>query len=423
MERKEIRYYEDKCTQNEPPNCTTQCPLHLDVKSLMAAVAGGRFREGAKIVYKSLPFPRLIAHLCPSPCRKVCERQTLGGSIDIPGIERAVLDLDRGNHPVLRQIAQRQERIAVIGNDLTGLVAATFLYEKGYQVTYFEVGEKLGSALWPFLGVNGLSEQDLMLDFEPFLHSNIIVEYRYDGAYPPREGDGFDRVYNSIASGQSLSIIEMAAKGRSAAITLDREMKNASLTEGRENEGVYESRLNVNKGGVESAPPIQRLGDDYDRDGAIAEAGRCLQCQCMLCVEQCPFLAQYGSYPKKYVREIANNVNMTLGVRQTKNMVNSCAYCGLCGEICPNGLDMTGVCFMGKEELVAKGAMPETIHDFPIRDMVFSNSSECAFFLPQPGQKESRNLFFPGCQMIGLRPVLVEKAYDFLLTHLADGVG
>ncbi len=423
MNREEIRYYEDKCIQNELPGCAARCPLHLDVRALMGAVAAGRFREGARLLQKSIPFPFLIAHLCSAPCRHDCGRQDLGGSLDIGAIERAALAFGQSGSRVLRRVAQREERVAILGNDLTGLTAAAFLYEKGYQVYYYETGPMLGSGLWQSLGINGLTERDIMADLEPLSASGITVEYNSKAIPSCLREEGFPKVYDSIAAGEALDCINKVFRGRSDAITMDREMKNVSLTDGRENEGPYKSRLIVNHSGAKKRAPIERREPDYNREEAMAEAKRCLRCQCMICVDQCAFLAKYEGYPKQYIREIANNVNMTLGVRQTKNLVNSCTFCGLCGEICPNGLNMAEFCLSSKEQLFAKGAMPETIHDFPLRDMAYSNGPECALFLPEPGKEESRYLFFPGCQMAALRPILVEKAYDFLLGKLEGGVG
>ncbi len=81
------------------------------------------------------------------------------------------------------------------------------------------------------------------------------------------------------------------------------------------------------------------------------------------------------------------------------------------------------VCKSARQTLVNQGKMPPSAHDFPLRDLAFSNSDKCVLARHQPGTGASRYLFFPGCQLSGSSPQQVEQVYGILTQRLAGGVG
>jgi Fe-S oxidoreductase len=50
-------------------------------------------------------------------------------------------------------------------------------------------------------------------------------------------------------------------------------------------------------------------------------------------------------------------------------MINSCALCGLCETLCPNDFSMADLCRAAREELVERGLMPPSAHEFALLDM------------------------------------------------------
>ena len=71
-----------------------------------------------------------------------------------------------------------------------------------------------------------------------------------------------------------------------------------------------------------------------------------------------------------------------MGHRHANKLINSCSLCGLCREVCPEDLHMGLICKKARETMVDQGKMPPSAHDFPLRDMSFSNSDKCAFRSP-----------------------------------------
>jgi len=211
--------------------------------------------------------------------------------------------------------------------------------------------------------------------------------------------------------------------GRRAAISIDRYLQNVSLTASRNNEGAYETKLYTNTAGIalETAVPLPAAG--YSQAEAIAEAGRCLQCQCLECVKVCEYLQEYGGYPRQHVRTVYNNLSIVMGERHANQFINSCATCGLCAAVCPTSLDMGAVCQTARRVMIQQKRMPPSAHDFALRDMAFSNSDKFALARNQPGTTTSAYVFFPGCQLAGSAPGQVTAVYDYLQAHLSGGVG
>jgi Fe-S oxidoreductase len=161
----------------------------------------------------------------------------------------------------------------------------------------------------------------------------------------------------------------------------------------------------------------------YSLDEAVQEAQRCIQCQCMECVKVCTYLEHYGSYPKKYVREIYNNLSIVMGHRQANQLINSCSLCSLCREVCPENLDMGAVCRQARMTMVAQERMPVSAHEFALRDMKFSNSEGFTLGRHQPGTTSSDSVFFPGCQLSASAPEQVERVYAQLRKVMGGRTG
>lgn len=451
MEQERMRRMEAMCIQEQPPGCVAACPVHVDARGMSAAIAKGDF-DGALAIYKkAVPFPAIIGRVCDAPCQDVCKRNQAGGAIRIRDLERACVEHAR---PQQKRafIKSRDKKVAVAGGGLSGLTAAVELARKGYAVTLFEAEDRLGGSLLE------LPEDELPLkciegDLKILEALNITVRLNErigEGGTPLSAlAQDFDAVYvatgrpggvgpvdettlqtgteNVFAGGRlwqkAYSPINAVGDGRRAAISIDRLLQGVSLTSGRENEGAFKTTLFTETAGIVPEKAVVPADGGYTADEAIQEAQRCMQCECMECVKGCAFLAHYKSYPKRYVREVYNNLSIVMGTRHANGMINACSLCGQCGAICPSGLNMAEVFCDARREMVAQEKMPPSAHDFALRDLAFSNSD--AYFLArhQPGRGESRYVFFPGCQLGASAPEVVKSAYLDLAARLDGGVG
>jgi Fe-S oxidoreductase len=246
-------------------------------------------------------------------------------------------------------------------------------------------------------------------------------------------GGSLRRVLETISSKEggrgvpAYSPVSSLADGRRAAVSIERFLKGESLASHREREGPYATRLYTSLAGVEPKGAIRPAGPGigYQREEAIAEAGRCLQCECLECVKACTYLAHFKEYPGKCIRKVTKNITSHPGksYRTHTPFINACSLCGLCGAVCPTDLNMAVVNAEARRIMWEKGFMPPAIHDFAIRDMDSSLAAPHSLVRNQPGYDSSSHLFFPGCQLAASAPDHVERTYRHLTGRLTDGVG
>ncbi len=453
MDQKQLRELEAQCIQEHAPPCTAACPLHVDVRGVLAALARADFDAARQTLVKRLPFPGIIGRVCEQPCQAVCHRKAMGGALEIAALERACADYGALPGPP-RRIPRRGKRVAVIGGGLSGVTVAFELARKGHTVTLFEAAAHLGGALWETpesvlpravltaeleAALQDVAVQcNVLIDADQFAALRVEFHAIYLGvgcsmlsAFSPFLAE-FDPVTFAtaepgvFAGGRAIAelpaFINSASTGRRAAISIDRYLQQVSLTASRENEGAYATRLYTKLEGVAPAPVIQPAAPEtgYTRAEAAQEAARCLQCECMECVKVCAYLEHYGSYPKQYLRQIYNNLSIVMGERQFNILINSCSLCGLCGAVCPEALNMAEVCREARQLMVVQKRMPPSAHDFALRDMAFSNGPAATLARRAPGSARSEYVFFPGCQLGASTPEHVERVYAYLRETLPN---
>lgn len=465
MDHKQWREWEEKCIQERPPACTTACPVHVDARRFVAEMKTGRFNEALDIFRKTVPFPGIIGRICDHPCQAACKRGEAGDAISIANLEKACVQMNSAPPVKITIPLKKDKRVAVVGGGLSGLAASFDLAGKGYPVVVLEAKDCLGGSLWEIpeevLPRQIIVEETAVLDamcvqirFKTTVGQAVSLPdlcREFDAVYlglgknskepfglkldpqgrihtdPLTFSTSQDKVFagGSMRTSPGYSPIGSLSDGRRAALSIDRYLQNVSLTAVRENEGPYQTRLFTSLERVEPLPSVVpgNQVQGYTREEATLEAGRCLQCQCLECVKSCEFLARFKGYPKKYARRINQNLKMVMGIHEANTLINSCSLCGLCQEVCPENVNMGELCWHARTEMFKNGKMPPSAHDFPIRDMDFSNGEQCVLTRHQLGFASSSHVFFPGCQLSASAPDHVERAYSYLTEKVAGGVG
>ncbi|MBN1160322.1 MAG: indolepyruvate ferredoxin oxidoreductase subunit alpha [Dehalococcoidales bacterium] len=134
------------------------------------------------------------------------------------------------------------------------------------------------------------------------------------------------------------TVIQALAAGRKAAKSIDKYLKGEPLNQGREGEDIFESKLIVDTWGILEEqrtvmpvlPVAQRKGNFKEvetgltKEKAIQEAGRCLQCDCKICIDLlgCPAL-------------ITDKGKVAVDAA-------GCPGCGVCAQVCPHGAIKAG---------------------------------------------------------------------------------
>ncbi len=465
MDRDKVRQWESQCIQEQAPACNAACPVHVDARKLVESVRAKDFKGGLKVFANSILLPQILARICDHPCQRSCKRSEVGEPINISALELACVQFG-GAVPQLRRLAAKHQKVAVIGGGMSGVVAALDLGAKGYEVTIFEASNQLLGRIRKF-GEDVLPQRYIDEDLELLEHCEVSIRYetRISSEGPGPSLDSLVAEYDAIYVGSSYgfsglntspaapfeidpvtyatnrpkvfaggtlryypakySPIQSLQEGRFAALSIDRFLQGASLSANRELQGSQPTRLYTDTTQFSPLPQVVALSktDGYTRDEAVQEAERCFPCSCMECVKVCEYLKDYGSYPKRYVREIYNNLCIVMGVRNKNRMINSCSLCGLCVAVCPEKVDMGEVCIDARQSLVAAKKMPVSAHEFALRDMAFSTGEAFAMARHQPGFTTSTALFFPGCQLAASSPEHVQSCYEFLCETHEGGVG
>jgi Fe-S oxidoreductase len=431
----------------------------MDGRAFTGHIGRGRWDEAWKVLCRYLPLPHILARICDAPCERRCKRGEAGGAVRISALERTCVQSKRPV-PGIVPLPAKGKRVAVAGIGLSGLTVARDLARKGYTLTVFSYENLPGTALRKSVPATLSQEaidgeidllQRLGVRFElgrP-VESKAFEKYvvgAFDAVYLDlntlraeawdleRDAGGLVRIDSAtwltgsdriFAGGRTPSPVWQAARGRWAATSMDRFFQGVSMTAGREREGAYETRLFTSLADVTPLPavPAADAAKGYSRAEAQTEALRCLQCQCLECVKVCTYLEHFGAYPRKYAREVYNNLSIVMGERKANTLINSCSLCGLCRQVCPNDFAMQDLCLQARRSMVDNGKMPPSAHEFALLDMAFSTSEQFALARHEPGADRSENLFFPGCQLCASAPSQVEQVYDHLRSTLTGGVG
>lgn len=450
MDKQKFSDKQDLCISEAPPPCEAKCPIHVDVLSMVREIEQDNFSQAYKILARRMPFPRILCRICDHVCEKECSRESAGGCISITELEKAAVKYGFSNSSPGFSIPKNEKKVAVVGGGISGLTAAAYLNKKGYDVTIYEKENRIGGRMWniPNEVLDGsIINEELKSIYESGIEIKLntkltedqiqLLINEYDAVYAgigrsinkKIDKDTFETEIKGlfaggIAANNNTSVILSVSSGKRAAISIDRYVQKKSMRAARENEGAYETPLKLGMNDIHPVPQFHGTDKgEYTREEAKKEASRCIRCKCSECVKVCPHLRKYNTNPKQYIKKINLNEAIILGDHYANKMINSCTLCGLCGEACPNKLNMKDVILETRRSMFERGKMPPSAHDFAIKDMEFSNSEKFALLRNQPDFDKSKFLFFPGCQLSASSPEYVEKSYSYLMSHIDEGIG
>ena len=437
--KEELEAREHLCVHEQPAYCNAECPLKLDTKALVAALAAGDFTKALALYEKITPFPHILSAGCEAPCEAKCKLCTLGEGVSIRELEKAALTY--GERAKKRGLLRKKtKKAAVFGTDLFTLFLAGELAKKMYPVTVYcaqSDAAALIAACAPNLPAEvqeaaaaDMQKSDIKFEW----NVDPVSEYaetacKYDlrcasyavaeQLYPDLAVDDAVMVYReqNLITGKTGGVLDAAFGAKKAALSADRLAQSLDPSNTRGEEGSVETRLYTNTEGIE---PSRRI-PIVDKESAVAEAGRCIQCHCDECIKGCAYLQHYKKFPRILTREIYNNVSIIMGDHMMNKPINACSLCGQCKILCPNGYDMGEICHLARQNMVYTGKMSLAPHEFALMDMVFSNE-EAFLCRPQPGYDKCKYVFFPGCQATAIAPATVRAAYLDLCSRLEGGV-
>lgn len=150
--KEQVMIEADRCLRCGTPVCIDACPVQMDVRGMMDAVARGDMKAAYHRIRETNPLPGVTARCCPQLqglCEEACVVRWGGEPLSIGMVQRFVSDweqkesrqTDPGSDP------KTGKKVSVVGAGPAGLSAAELLLRYGHQVTIYEA-EHLGGTAW-----------------------------------------------------------------------------------------------------------------------------------------------------------------------------------------------------------------------------------------------------------------------------------
>ena len=130
-----------------PSPCQAACPVHQGGQGYVTLIAQQRFEEALQVILRDNPLPSICGRVCTHPCTDACTRCQVDDPINLPGLKRFITDQFPDYKLPQPAVADRPERVAIIGSGPAGLVCAYQLRQKGYRSTIFEAASSAGGML------------------------------------------------------------------------------------------------------------------------------------------------------------------------------------------------------------------------------------------------------------------------------------
>ncbi len=438
MEIEDFKRYTENCFQGTYAPCMSVCPLKVDVRAVIDKVQKGNFTTAYRLYRNQVLFPRIVSAVCDQPCKAACLRNPFNEAINLRYIEQACVEFTKDREPIGYNVPKKNGSIAIIGAGLSGMACALKLASRNYDVTVYEKQAIPGGML------DGLLPQDIYLsefqnEFKDVTYELItskeivhLDEIQADAVYVATGAGGStfglqdEMDINSLGTkkqgvflGGSVigaNPIKAIEHGVRVSHSIEKYLKVGLMDGVQETYQKYTIDQNYYKLPVTAGAFPETMQAEISRDQALAEANRCLKCDCSICGDSCDLMKKFKRNPKRIIQGVMTSLRPVeqFSKRVASRLVNTCNQCGLCSTVCPEGIDIEDCLLQARRFLHKDGAMPAAYHDFWLRDMEFANSDQAyVLIFPETGEK-SRSMFFPGCQLGASEANYVLKAYGFL---------
>ncbi len=161
--------------------CTQTCPAGVNIQGYVQLVGQKKYHDAVRLIMERIPLPGTLGRVCPHPCETACRRAEVDAPLAIRELKRVAADHIDWETLSVPDIADKTEKIAVIGSGPAGLTVAYDLRRRGYQVTIFEKEAVLGGMLR--LGIPDYRLPPHILDREIAYLKRMGIEMRTQTAF------------------------------------------------------------------------------------------------------------------------------------------------------------------------------------------------------------------------------------------------
>jgi glutamate synthase (NADPH/NADH) small chain len=200
-----------RCLQCANSPCVEGCPVRIDIKGFVSAIADGEFEKALSIIKQNSLLPAVCGRVCPQEvqCQETCtvgkKFKDVSKSVSIGRLERFVADIDKScGVPAVAPATGK--KVAIIGSGPGGIVVAADARRAGHDVTVFEAFHKPGGVMvygipeFRLPKVIVQKEIDVLEKMGVKIVCNFIVG-RTRTIEQLMNEDGFDAVYIGVGAG------------------------------------------------------------------------------------------------------------------------------------------------------------------------------------------------------------------------------
>ena len=351
--------------------CQLACPAHMDIPLMNRLLAEGSFQEAYEIVMKDIPLPGVLGRICPAPCEKACKRKDIDEPVNICLLKRFAGD-QGVQKSKSRKVEESGKMVAVVGSGPAGLTAAYYARLYGYQVTIFEKESLAGGNLRHPEVADRLPAAVLDKEIDIILATGIKLETgreltktdlqqlatQYDAIILATSTDWEVETPTVIpAKAGTQMAIQAVAKGKEAALKAHQYLQGLEPTGearrfnsrvGKLTPADQEAYLAESTSDQRYEP--ESLADGFTREKVIAEAARCMHCDCRK-QNNCKlrdYADEYEAGQRRFSygerKPVTKNIQKELVVYEP----GKCIKCGICVRLTRLHQEKYGFTFIGR---------------------------------------------------------------------------
>jgi len=159
------------------PPCRAACPMNINPQAYCTLVAMERPDDALAMIYKDVPFPRVLGYVCHAPCEKECSRRLVDESVSIRDLKRFLVDNATYPTAPVKVGWTTGKRVAIVGAGPAGMMAAVFLRQMGHEVTILDSLPEAGGMT--LAGIPKFHLPDTMRKADTLLLDELGIEQKY----------------------------------------------------------------------------------------------------------------------------------------------------------------------------------------------------------------------------------------------------